>query len=806
MTRSVAQIAFTSGTTGQPKGVLLTHQALNDVVERLNNIMEVDSSIREYIGVPINYSFGFGRCRAVATVGGQFYIPENGFNPLEIRQMLLEGSINAISAVPSLWRALFQCQDLFGNETAQVKWIEIGSQYMSRAEKERLLDLFPQAKIVQHYGLTEASRSTFLRIDKTRGEHLESVGKAYGKTEIKISADGKIAIQGPHVAEKLLVAGQLQSNVDADGWLTTNDLGAIKDGYLYYLGRADDLINCGGIKVSPDDIEKAIRQTLNLQSEIAVSRANDPLRGEVILVSILASAGLDSQRVKDAAVQAAATYHIHSADAIKVMELDEFPTTATGKVKRNELTQRYATQVELAQQTMPAPVSEVSGPQSDDRELTDCEREIIGIWKKVLDVDRIDVDSDFFQIGGDSLTAISVMVRMEKLGISPPIIKGMLQGLSVRELAKRIENAQERQDTSHQLTSSYTQTGMNINIVRGLLVLCVVVGHWSEGFLGMLPAAIAGIKPYLAPFLSAGTPGFAIIYGVSSGYSMFHIFQTDRQRLKKLLYSTGSILAGGILLLAVFRSALHLVEYDATSSTDIANTFYSVLSYYFIINATLMLWFSAIARAKNPVAQSVFLSVMVYCFYYYGATRISPYEFQGFLQLLKLLISAKYSYFSMAAGTLAGISLGILMRQNTQKPGIPSSFLWIGAALVSAGLVICSHAGMSDTWLVWPTKNTYIWSWLFYVGWILVSLKLTHQILSRYNRFSGSKKFVLQSLSTVGVLAFPIFVTHELVLPFKELMVALGLPNIVSIAIALSLFVGTFVWLFRKVHSTNFTW
>lgn len=806
LTRSVAQIAFTSGTTGQPKGVLLTHQALNDVVDRLNEIMEVDSSIREYVGVPTNYSFGFGRCRAVATVGGQFYIPQNGFNPLEIRDMLLEGSINAISAVPSLWRALFQCQELFGNETAAVKWIEIGSQYMSRSEKERLRYLFPQAKIVQHYGLTEASRSTFLRIDKTQGEHLESVGKAYGKTEIEISADGKIAIKGPHVAEKLLVAGQMQANVDANGWLTTNDLGMIKDGYLYYLGRADDLINCGGIKVSPDDIEKAIRQTLNIQSGIAVSRANDPLRGEVILVSTLTSTELAPQRVKDAAVQAAATHNIHSADAIKLMEIDEFPTTATGKVKRKDLTQLYATQLESRQQTNPAPVSETSHSPSDDRSVTDCEREIMAIWKKVLDVEHIDVDSDFFQIGGDSLTAISVMVRMEKLGISPPIIKGMLQGLSVRELAKRIERSDERQERSHQLTSHYTQTGMNINIVRGLLVLCVVVGHWSAGFLGMLPAALSGIKPYIAPFLAAGTPGFAIIYGVSAGYSMFHIFQTDRNRLKKLLYSTGGILAGGIVVLAFVRSALHLIENEVTSSTDIANTFYSVLSYYFIINATLMLWFKAIARAKNPIAQSVFFSVMLYCFYYYAVTRISPYEFQGFVQLLKLVVSAKYSYFNLAAGTIAGISIGILMRQNPNKQGIPNSFFWVGAALVSAGIAICSHAGMSDSWWVWPTKNTYIWSWLFYVGWILVSLKLTHQILLGYNQFSSWKKFVLQSLSTVGVLAFPIFVTHELVLPLKELMVAVGLPNIVSIAIALSLFFVTFVWLFKKIHSTNFIW
>jgi acyl-CoA synthetase (AMP-forming)/AMP-acid ligase II len=805
LTKSVAQIAFTSGTTGQPKGVLLTHQALNDVIDRLNNIMEVDSSIREYIGVPTNYSFGLGRCRAVATVGGKFYIPENGFNPLEIRDMLLKGSINAISAVPSLWRTLFQCEDLFGKETCGVKWIEIGSQYMSRAEKERLLKLFPHAKIVQHYGLTEASRSTLLRIDRTQGKHLESVGKAYGKTEIKISADGKIQIKGPHVAEKLLVAGQPKTNIDAHGWHTTNDLGMIKDGYLYYLGRADDLINCGGIKVSPDDLEKSIRQTLNIQSGIAVSRAHDPLRGEVILVSTLTSAHLDSQSVKDAAVQAAATYNLHSADAIKLIELDEFPTTATGKVQRNQLTQLYAAKMESLQAVKQALGTEKYTSVQDEQLLTNCEKEIIAVWKSVLNVEHIETDSDFFQIGGDSLTAISVMVRMEKLGISPQIIKGMLQGLSVRELAQRIEGSEDHK-TSHQITSQYTQIGMNINIVRGLLVLCVIFAHWYDGFMGMLPAAIANIKPYISPILAAGTPGFAIVYGVSAGYSMFNIFDTDRSRLQKILYSTGTILAGGIITLALLDFSNKLVSHEVQSFTDFATSFYSVLSYYFLINATLILWFKAIKKFSNYASGAIFLSISLYCLFYYWISDISSYEAQGFLQLIKLIVSAKYSYFNLTAGTLSGIAIGMIIRKNSKKSGIPNSLFFIGAALVAAGFVICSHAGMSDTWLVWPTKKTYIWSWLFYMGWVLIGLDITHKILLGYNQLNPHKKFVLQSLSTIGVLAFPLFVIHAMVIPLKNLMVAAGLPNIVSLSIAMSLFFVTFVWLFKKIYSANFTW
>lgn len=163
---SPARIVYSSGTTGTPKAILVTHGNIGSTAARLIDEMEMTADIREYIGVPLNYSFGLARARTIAQVGGRYYVPPHGFDPSEIADLLKTGEINAISAVPTLWRILIANADILGTLGEGIRWIEIGSQAMSADEKLALRKLFPNAAIVQHYGLTEASRTTFLRIDR----------------------------------------------------------------------------------------------------------------------------------------------------------------------------------------------------------------------------------------------------------------------------------------------------------------------------------------------------------------------------------------------------------------------------------------------------------------------------------------------------------------------------------------------------------------------------------------------------------------------------------------------------------------
>ena len=173
-TDQIAQISYTSGTEGQPKGIVLTHANLADATRRIIDAMQMTDEIREYVGVPATYSFGLARYRAISAVGGQAYMPPRGFDPAELARMLAAGQVNALSAVPTLLRILLASPELMGDAGSQLRWMEIGSQQMTADEKRAIRTLFPKARIVQHYGLTEASRSTFLSLSDVSDDHLDS--------------------------------------------------------------------------------------------------------------------------------------------------------------------------------------------------------------------------------------------------------------------------------------------------------------------------------------------------------------------------------------------------------------------------------------------------------------------------------------------------------------------------------------------------------------------------------------------------------------------------------------------------------
>lgn len=444
-----AQVTYTSGTEGQPKGILLTYANLADAAERIIKQMQMSADIREYVGVPATFSFGMARYRAISAVGGRAYLPPRGFDPLELGRMLADGEINALSAVPTLLRILLSAPDVIGEAGKLLRWMEIGSQHMTAEEKRRICELFPNALIVQHYGLTEASRSTFLQISGASKNVLGSVGKPVGRTEVELSTDKRIRIRGPHVAKSRIDAGGLHDLLDAEGWLQTNDLGHMRDGYLFFDGRADDLINCGGLKIVPDQLEERIRSRLEPGAQIAVAKVPDAQRGDGVLVAAQTDTS-GTGRVRDAAIASLRSMGIDPGSSLHVMALDAIPVTGTGKVQRGVLAAQFNSQRPVGAVDTHLPKGKIN--------------DALSLFRHEFPGQAVRLEDSFESLGGDSLHYIQFSLSFEqRFGALPE----NWERLSAEELQHHIESS--RKSIWRRLESA--------TLARAFFIICIVALH-----------------------------------------------------------------------------------------------------------------------------------------------------------------------------------------------------------------------------------------------------------------------------------------------------------------------------------------
>ena len=508
----IAQVSYTSGTEGKPKGIVLTHANLADATRRIIDAMQMTSDIREYVGVPATYSFGLARFRAISAVGGQAYMPQRGFDPMEFARMLAAGQVNALSAVPSLLRLLLAAPEIMAAAGPRLLWMEIGSQPMTADEKLAIRTMFPNARIVQHYGLTEASRSTFLQISEVAADRLGSVGRPVGHTEIGLDETGRIRIRGPHVAAHRIDADGLHSLLDAEGWLQTNDLGHMVDGDLYFDGRADDLINCGGVKIVPDQLESILRTRLGPDTALAVARIPDAERGDGVLVAVEGDRQ-QADAIRQIADTALRDMGIAAGSALRVLSVDRLPRTETGKVQRKQLAEAFLAQDAAA---TPAPQPTSAATVTDVRAL----------FRHEFPGQTIRDEDTFETLGGDSLHYIKFSIAFEKrFGALP-------------EKWETLTAAQLQSHVAKTPKSSWLPLE-TVTLTRSFFILCILGLHTNA-------------------FIYSSNWGAAYFLIMLAGYSVarFQLPEVVRTGSVRTLFGTiASVAIPTIMVIAVLEAA-----------------------------------------------------------------------------------------------------------------------------------------------------------------------------------------------------------------------------------------------------------
>lgn len=294
-----ADVLLTSGTTGTAKGVILTHRNILAAARNINQFIGNTAEDREALALPVSHSFGLARVRCQMLAGGCLILTPGFQFPKQMFDAMRNWRATGFSFVPAAWAMLTRLTGARLAEVApELRYIEIGSAAMPRTEKERLIRLFPHTRICMHYGLTEASRSAFIEFHES-WDRLDSIGRPTPNVEILIVDEegralgprqvGRIGIRGEHV-----MGGYWDAHAGArmDGTLLySGDLGyRDEDGYLYLCGREDDVINVGGRKVHPTEIEEALLRHEQVGDAICVG-IPDSLTGEAVGALLVAKGG-----------------------------------------------------------------------------------------------------------------------------------------------------------------------------------------------------------------------------------------------------------------------------------------------------------------------------------------------------------------------------------------------------------------------------------------------------------------------------------------------------------------------------------
>ncbi len=343
-----ADIMFTSGTTGRPKGVLLSYYNLYSSANNINGFIGNTQNDVELLGLPICHSFGLGRLRCNMLKGATLVL-HNGFaNIKAVFSAFEKYKVSGFGMVPAVWAYIKRFSgNRIGKYAAQMKYIEIGSAAMPLEDKELLCELFPKTRICMHYGLTEASRAVFMEFHENRGD-LSAVGKSVSdEVDVKIFCEdeneaapceeGEICVKGNMVMKSYFLKED-NEGVFINGYFRTGDWGR-KDasGKIFLAARKKELINVGGKKVSPVEIEDALESIGVGESMCIAVKDPDGVLGEVPKALLVkGSFTKDLDEIKRDLQSKLENYKMP-----KIFEIvDSIPKTSSGKKQRTAFSER----------------------------------------------------------------------------------------------------------------------------------------------------------------------------------------------------------------------------------------------------------------------------------------------------------------------------------------------------------------------------------------------------------------------------------------------------------------------------------
>lgn len=348
----LAAVIYTSGSSGRPKGIMLTHL----------NIVSAASSIIEYLEntpddiilscLPLSFDYGLYQVLMAFKFGGTVVLLNDFVYPQLALELLRKEKATGFPIVPAMAAILLQLRDLDKLKLPSLRYITSTAQALPPKHIARLQEIFPKTKIFSMYGLTECKRVSYLPPEEL-SRRPGSVGKAMPNTEAYLVDKTGNRIEAPWTAGELVVRGanvmrgylnlpeetarRLRPGpIPGEFVLYTGDIfQQDEDGFLYFVSRQDDIIKTGGEMVSPKEVENVLLELADVK-EAAVVPVDDKVLGLAVkaVVVLREKSRLSAKDIVKHCSQKLERYKVPKIVDIRSAPL---PKTTSGKTAKREL-------------------------------------------------------------------------------------------------------------------------------------------------------------------------------------------------------------------------------------------------------------------------------------------------------------------------------------------------------------------------------------------------------------------------------------------------------------------------------------
>ncbi|MFE6862068.1 FadD3 family acyl-CoA ligase [Nocardia sp. NPDC057668] len=329
---AIADIVFTSGTTGKPKGVMMNHRQTLRLYAEWCDLADLRAGDRYLMVNPFFHTFGYKAGIVASLIRGATMLPVPVFEVDRVLDLVAREQVTMLPGPPTLYHSLLQARgahDLSSLRAAVTGAADIPVELIRRIREE-----LPFETIMTGYGLTEAGTATASRPGDTFEQIATTVGRPCDGVEVRIAEDGEVLVRGYSVMQGYLDDPRATAAaVDPDGWLHTGDLGELDDGgRLRIIGRKKDMFIVGGFNAYPAEIEGFLLEHPAVAQAAVIGVPDDRL-GQIGMAFVVAKKHVSEAELISWSRDRMAGYKVPRS----VRFLPELPLNATGKVMKDRL-------------------------------------------------------------------------------------------------------------------------------------------------------------------------------------------------------------------------------------------------------------------------------------------------------------------------------------------------------------------------------------------------------------------------------------------------------------------------------------